>query len=67
MELRKVIQTELDRRDWSAYRLAKEAGLPVRGVQVYLQGRAEIRSDRLAAICKALDLELRRKGKRKGR
>ena len=66
MEFRKVIQAELDRREWSAYRLAKQAGLPVRGVQAYLAGQAECRSDRLAAMCKALGLELRPEGRRKG-
>ena len=66
MSFRKIIKCELDRRGWSAYRLAKEAGLPIRGVQAYLAGRCDMSGERLAAVCDVLGLELKRRRGRKG-
>ena len=67
MSFRKSIKAELRRRGWSAYRLAKEAGLPIRGVQVFLAGQCEMTTDRLAAVCEVLGLELTRKRGKRGR
>ncbi|HUW82042.1 MAG TPA: helix-turn-helix domain-containing protein [Phycisphaerae bacterium] len=65
MSFRKTIQTELRGRKWSAYRLAKEAGLSIRTVQAYLAGDLDTTGERIEAMCEALGLQLRRKRKPK--
>jgi len=54
-----IIVSEVQRRGWSGYRLAKEAGLPMRAVQNYLAGRVDILAERLQVLCRVLGLELR--------
>lgn len=61
--IRQQIQRELSRRGWSAYRLAKESGLRIRGVQDFLAGTAEMNCARLELVFKALALEVRAKGR----
>lgn len=56
---RGIIQAELDRRGWSAYRLVKECpDVPARTIYDFLSGNHRIRADRLEFICKALRLTL---------
>ena len=47
---------ELERRGTNAYRAAVDAGLPQNAIRSVLRGR-EPGSDRLAEICRALELE----------
>lgn len=61
--IRDTIRRELKRRKWSAYRLAQESGLKLRGVQDFMAGTAEMNCARLEHVFKALDLELRPKRK----
>lgn len=56
---RQIIESEVERRGWSAYRLAKEAGLPMRTVQAFMSGTCDLGMVRLEAVCRALGLELR--------
>ena len=63
--IRETIKRELERRGWSHYRLAKESGLKIRGVQDFMAGTAEMKTARLEKVFVALGLELR--PKRKGR
>jgi len=57
--IREAIRNELKRRGWSAYRLAKEAGLPKRTVQAYLAGTFDTSSERAARMLQVLGIELR--------
>ena len=69
MSFRKIIQREAKKRGISGYRLAKMVGPEVasmRMVQAYVAGDADMTGERLAAVCKALNLELRPR-KRKAR
>ena len=66
MSFRKIIEREVSRQGLSGYRLAKLAGLPLRGVQAYLAGDRDMGGERLAKVCDALGLELKPK-RRKGR
>lgn len=59
MSFRETILKELKKRDWSAYKLGQESGLPIRTVQAYLAGRLDTSGERLAAMCDALELELK--------
>lgn len=54
-----VIERETKRRGWSAYRLGKESGVPIRTVQHYLAGGCDLVGERIAKLCAALGLELR--------
>jgi len=56
---REIIQKEVDRRSWSAYRLGKESGVPIRTVQAYLSGTCDLSGELIAVLCKTLGLELR--------
>ena len=61
MSFRKIIQRETKKQGISGYRLAKMVGPGVasmRLVQAYLAGQADMTGERLAAVCKALNLEL---------
>lgn len=62
---RDIILAELQRRDWSGYRLAQECGVPARTIQRWLADDNDLTAARLELICKALGLELRptKKGK----
>ena len=69
MSFRKIIQRAAKKRGISGYRLAKMVGPEVasmRMIQAYLAEEADMTGERLAAVCKALDLELRPR-QRKGR
>lgn len=55
-EIAAVIRRELERRGTNAYRAAVDAGLPQNAIRSVLQGR-EPGSERLAEICRALELE----------
>ena len=55
-EIAAVIRMELERRGTNAYRAAVDAGLPQNAIRSVLKGR-EPGSDRLAEICRALELE----------
>ena len=55
-EIATVIRRELERRKTNAYRAAVDAGLPQNAIRSVLRGR-EPGSDRLAEICRALELE----------
>lgn len=59
------IKAELDRRGWSAYKLAQEAELPLRTVQNYVSGSHGTVDRNIDAMLKALDLEVVRKHKGK--
>lgn len=56
---RDIIVNEVQRRGWSGYRLAKQAGLPLRAVQDYLAGNHDILAERYAALCRVLGFELK--------
>lgn len=56
---RDIIVKEVERRGWSGYRLAQEAGLPMRAVQNYLSGKCDILAERYAALCRVLGFEVR--------
>jgi len=65
MNLRKIIITEAERRGWSAYRLAQEAGLNIRTTQSYFSGERDVNSARVGKMLDALGIELKiRKGGR---
>ena len=55
-EIAAVIRQELERRGTNAYRAAVDAGLPQNAIRSVLRGR-EPGSERLAEICRALQLE----------
>ena len=68
MSFRKIVQRETKKQGISGYRLAKMVGPEVasaRMIQAYLAGDADMTGERLTAICKALNLELR--SRKKGR
>ena len=67
IRFRREIQTEMRRQGLSAYGLAKEAGLPIRGVQRFLAGEREITSRRLAALLQALGFEMSKPRRQKSR
>lgn len=60
---RESIDDELDRRDWTAYRLAQESGVSKTSVYEYLRGRREIETDALERLCAVLGLVLTPDGK----
>lgn len=43
----------------TAYAAAKASGVPVAGIQRFLNGERELRTDSVDRLCKALGLELR--------
>lgn len=60
---RETIKREMTRREWSAYRLGQESGVPIRTVQQYVSGGCDLLAERVELLCKALGLELRTKQK----
>lgn len=56
--IRATIRKEAARRGLSGYALAKLSGIPMRTVQRYLAGGADIGGDRLDKILKVLGLRL---------
>ena len=62
MSFRKIIQRETKKQGISGYRLGQLVGPNVasmRMIQMYLSGDADMTGERLTALCKALNLELR--------
>jgi len=57
---RSIVEQEVNRRGWSAYRLGKEADIPIRTAQAFMAGISDLRMAHLESVCKALGLELRR-------
>jgi len=55
-EIAAVIRRELERRGTNAYRAAVDSGLPQNAIRSVLRGR-DPGSERLAEICRALELE----------
>jgi len=64
IDFRREIKREMKRLGWSAYRLAKESGMPIRGVQQYIEGTRDATGERLSKMLKALGFELKRSRKR---
>jgi ribosome-binding protein aMBF1 (putative translation factor) len=58
MSFRNTIENEMRRRGWSAYRLAKAAGLSIRTVQAYVAGDLDTSGARIEAMSRALGLQL---------
>ena len=58
MTIRKVIQKELEIRDWSIYRLAKETGIYQTTLANFLIRNSQLGSDKLDTICRVLGLTL---------
>lgn len=52
-----MVQRKLDERDWTAYRLAQVAGLPVQTVANVLQGKG-VYTSTLAKIAAALEVSI---------
>ena len=63
IDFRREIKRELKRLGWSAYRLAKTAGLPLRGVQAYIAQENDTTSVRLSKVLEVLGFELKRQRK----
>lgn len=69
MSFRKIIQREVKKQGISGYRLGKMIGPEVaseRMVQAYLAGDADMTGEKLAAMCKVLNLELRPRQRKDG-
>ena len=66
---REIVRREVARQGLSGYALAKRTGdaVSMRMIQAYLKGDFDMAGERLAAVCNALGLELRRKVSRKRR
>lgn len=56
---RKAIMREVKRQQLSGYRLGKMSGVPMRAVQRYVAGDADLLGARLSKVATALGLELR--------
>ena len=67
MSFRQIIRQATGRYGWSAYRLAKEAGVPIRTVQAYFAEDIDLVGARLQKLCKALGLALGPVRRQKGR
>lgn len=65
INFRKEILKQLKQQGITGYRLAKEAGLPIRGVQMFLVGDRDITSERLALLLDVLGYELKSPRKRR--
>lgn len=65
MDFRTEVLQKMRQQKMSAYRLAIEAGLPARTVQIFVAGTQDTTTDRLAKMCIALGLELKPKSRRR--
>ena len=65
IDFRREIKRELKRLGWSAYRLAKASGMPLRGVQAYIEGTRDATGGRLSTMLGVLGFELKRPKKKK--
>lgn len=59
MNIRAIVIQEAKRRGMSGYAIAKAAKLPMRGVQSFLAGEKEMRSDRLGKVLDVLGITLK--------
>jgi len=59
--LRESIVRELERRQWSPYRLHRHSGVSKTVVYEYLNGNREISSNALEKLCETLQLSLVRR------
>lgn len=66
VDFRQEIKKVMRQRRMSAYQLAKEAGLPMRGVQMFIAGDRDITSERLATLLEVLGFEIKQPRQRKG-
>ena len=64
IDFRREIKREMKRLGWSAYRLAKASGIPIRGVQQYIEGTRDATGERLSIMLGALGFDLKRPRKR---
>ena len=53
-----VLQKELARLNWTAYKLTKETGLAYSTVHSIVNGKSEPQRDTLAKICRAIGVEV---------
>lgn len=62
MTIKKAIQNELKRRNWTRYRLVKEleGKMPARTVYGFLAGDQDLTTERASIILKALGLKIKR-------
>ncbi len=65
IDFRKEIRREMGRQGYSAYRLARDMGIPARTVQIFIAGTQDTTTRRLAAMCEVLGLRLTSTGRRK--
>lgn len=60
VDLRAAVKAEVERRGWTAYRLAKETDLHQLTVRDFLAGTADSRSEAVSAMMTALGLSVQR-------
>lgn len=60
---REVILAQLDRREWSQYRLVRESGVSKTAVYEFLSGNRDLSTSNLERLCESLDLVLKTRGK----
>ena len=62
MTIKKAIQKELKRRNWTRYRLVKEleGKMPARTIYAFLAGEQDLTSERVSMILKVLGLKIKR-------
>ena len=65
MDFRTEVLRAMKQQKMSAYRLAKETGLPARTVQIFVAGTQDTTTERLAKMCMVLGLELKPKSRRR--
>ena len=60
MTIRNTINSELNRRGWSRYRLEKQlkGKIPPRTIYAYLSGQCDLGSERVSIILSELDLTI---------
>ncbi|MHC4753630.1 MAG: hypothetical protein ACYTBP_00675 [Planctomycetota bacterium] len=60
MTIRNTINSELNRRGWSRYRLEKQlkGKIPARTIYAYLSGQCDLGSERVSIILSELDLTI---------
>ncbi len=56
---REAILAQLDRREWSQYRLVQESGASKTAVYEFLAGKRDISATNLERLCDTLDLVLK--------
>ncbi len=61
--IRETVQSELERRGWSGYRLAQESGVAYTTLAHWLAGDRDMTGARIEAVLAALRIELRVTGR----